>query len=123
MSLHSSVASTVITSWSSQGSVVSGNSSPNSGAIVSSIVNVDDVVEVFPQSSEAVNTTVVEPVAPQSSDIDVKSLLQVMLPQLSEAEAPPFESNQAPRASRLPDPSHSTVTSAEAGSIEGVVVS
>ena len=38
------------------------------GGVVSSIVNVEDAVAVFPQSSVAVKVTVAEPVAPHSSE-------------------------------------------------------
>ena len=90
---HPSVASTVITSCSSQRSVVSINSTPKSGSIVSSIVNVDVVVEAFPHSSVAEKVTVADPVAPQSSDKVSKLLLQAKDPQRSLAEAPPLESS------------------------------
>ena len=65
------------------------------GAVVSSIVNEEEVAEEFPQSSVAVKVTVAEPVAPQSSERSEKSLLQVISPQLSVADAPPFTSNHA----------------------------
>ncbi|WP_291135461.1 hypothetical protein [Flavobacterium sp. UBA7663] len=42
------------------------------GAVLSMIVNVAEVVEVFPQSSVAVNVTVAEPVAPHVSETDAK---------------------------------------------------
>ena len=50
-------------------------------------------------------------------------MLHVTLPQVSELAAPPLEANQAFRAAVLPAPSHSTVRSAAAVSIEGGVVS
>ena len=86
---------------------------------MSSIVNVAVVELLLSQSSMAVKVTVTEPVAPQSSLKPSKSLLHSKLLQLSEADAPPLLDNQASNASMLPIPSHSTVTSADAGSMTG----
>jgi hypothetical protein len=93
------------------------------GAVVSSIVNVADVVVALPQSSVAVNVTIALPVAPQSSLNESKSWLHETVPQRSLAEAPPWASNQAFNASLLPAPSHSTVSSEAATSMLGAVVS
>ena len=93
------------------------------GDVVSSIVNVDVVVDSLPQSSVAVNVTVALPVDPQSSESAVKSLLQVTPEQTSLAEAPPFEFNQACKSTSLPSPSHSTVVSEASTSTLGDVVS
>ena len=81
------------------------------------------VVLTFPQLSLAEKVTVADPVIPQSSESELKSLFQVTSAQLSVADAPPFDAIHACSSSKLPDPSHSTVTFAEAGSIEGAVVS
>ena len=94
-----------------------------SGLVVSSIVNVADVLDALPQSSEAVNTTKAEPVIPHKSDKLSKSLDQVTSEQPSEAKAPPLLANQASNCATLPAPSHSTVISSAALSIEGLVVS
>ncbi len=93
------------------------------GAVVSSMVKVAVVVDVFPQSSEAVKVTSAEPVAPQSSLRDVKSLDQVTTPQRSDARAPPLLSNHALKASAFPAPSHSTTSSKDSTSMDGEVVS
>ena len=94
----------------------------NTGAVVSSMVKVADTLLLLPQSSVAVKVTVAEPVAPQSSLNATKLLLQVTPLQISEAVAPPLLFNHAFRASALPAPSHSTVSS-EAAVISGLVVS
>ena len=73
------------------------------------MVKVAVVLDVFPQSSDAVKITVALPVAPQSSLRLVKLLDQVTPLQMSEATAPPLLDSQAFRAAVLPVPSHSTV--------------
>ena len=98
-----------------------------SGAVVSSIVKVAEVVEEFPHSSVAVKVTSAFPVSPQSSDKAVKSFVQTIVPsQTSEAVAPPFAFNQLLRSVIFPAPSHSTVKSAAAisifGGLESVIV-
>ena len=93
------------------------------GSSVSSIVNVAVVDVALLQSSVAVNVTVALPVAPQSSLKAVKSLLQVTPLHTSLADAPPLASNHAVKAAVLPDPSHSTVSSEDTVSIDGLVVS
>ena len=49
------------------------------GLVLSMIVNVAVVEELFPQLSVAVKVTVAEPVAPHVSENEVKLLLQVTL--------------------------------------------
>ena len=49
------------------------------------MVNVADVVLVFPQASVAVHVTRAEPVAPHPSLSAVKSLVMVTVPQASSA--------------------------------------
>ena len=87
------------------------------------MVNVAEVSLLLPQSSVAVKVTVALPVAPQSSLSPSKSLDQVTPLQMSLAAAPPWLASQALRASVLPAPSHSTVSSEEAVSMDGAVVS
>ena len=87
------------------------------------MVNVALVLLALPQSSVAVKVTVAAPVAPQRSLSPSKSWLQVTPPQMSLAAAPARLSNQALRASVLPSPSHSTVSSEAAMSMVGAVVS
>ena len=80
------------------------------GGVVSTMVKVAELVEVFPQASLAVKLTTAEPVEPQRSLSEVKSFDQVTIPeQISEASAPPLEFNQAFNASEFPSPSHSTL--------------
>ena len=94
------------------------------GAVVSSIINVAEVVENNPHSSVAVKVTKAEPVLPQSSLKVVKSLVQVSPEQPSEAIAPPLFINQFAKASLGSDvPSHSTVLSDATKSIVGSVLS
>ena len=78
---------------------------------------------MFPQSSVAVKVTKAEPEFPQPLLNVEKLLVQVTLEQVSEAEAPPLEANHVAKAAELPFPSHSTVTSAAAIVIVGLVVS
>ena len=94
----------------------------NTGSVVSSMVKVAETLLALPQSSVAVKVTVEEPVAPQSSLKPSKSLLQLTPPHKSEAVAPPLLFNQPFKASMLPMPSHSTVSS-EAAVMAGLVVS
>ena len=94
------------------------------GSVVSSMVNVAEVVLVLPQSSVAVKITVAAPVAPQRSLRAVKSLLQVTPPHASvAAPAPPLAASQLLRAVVLPRPSHSTVMSMAGLAMAGSVVS
>ena len=93
------------------------------GSVLSSMVNVAVVLEVFPQSSVAVKVTVSAPVAPQRSLKPALLLLQVTLPHASLATAPPLLESQAAKAAALPAPSHSTVSSAATVSMLGSVVS
>ena len=64
------------------------------------MVNVAEVVAVFPQASEAVNITVTAPVAPHKSDkaAALKLLLQVTLLYGDVDSAPPLLFNHAVRA-------------------------
>jgi hypothetical protein len=55
----------------SQATVWSDAGVPIVGAVVSSIVKIPEVVEVFPHASVAVNITVAEPVAPHKSESPV----------------------------------------------------
>jgi hypothetical protein len=87
------------------------------------MVKVAVVVLVLPQSSVAVKVTVSDPVAPQRSLKPAELWLNVTAPQLSEAVAPAKLANQALNAAVLPAPSHSTVSSDAAVSIDGLVVS
>ena len=57
----------------------------NIGEVVSTMVNVANVVLVFPQASVAVHVTRAVPVAPHSSQRAVKSLVMVTVPQESYA--------------------------------------
>ena len=93
------------------------------GEVVSSIVNVAEVVENNPQASVAVKVTKVEPVFPQSSLKVVKSLVQVTPAHSSEATAPPLAESQVFNSDVLPVPSHSTVLLLATVSILGAVVS
>src|SRR5205085_1490150 len=79
------------------------------GAVLSTIVNVAEVLDALPQSSVAVNVTVALPVLPQPSLRPPKLLLHDTALQTSFAVAPPFEASHAFNAARLPPPSHSTV--------------
>ena len=88
------VASAAGSGWS-HSKVTSCGTYVKNGSVVSSIVNVADVLDSFPHSSVAVNSTVADPVAPQSSDNPEKLLLQVTSPQISEAVAPPLLANQS----------------------------
>ena len=76
------------------------------------MVKVADVELVLPAASVAVKMTCTAPAPPQVLAMVVKSLLQVTPLQLSVAAAPPLLLSQAIRAAVLPDPSHSTVSSA-----------
>ena len=93
------------------------------GSVVSSMVNVPDVVVALPHASVAVKVTVAAPVEPHKSLRALKSLLQVTSPHTSVACAPPLLANQAVSAALLPEPSHSTVWSEAAVSMLGAVVS
>ena len=93
------------------------------GSVLSSMVNVAVVLEVFPQSSVAVKVTVSAPVAPQRSLKPALLWLQVTPPHASLATAPPLLESQAAKAAALPAPSHSTVSSAATVSMLGSVVS
>ena len=93
------------------------------GAVVSSMVKVAVVLVALPQSSVAVNVTEAAPVAPHASLSMVKSWLHVTFPQMSLAMASPLLANHAFNASLLPAPSHSTVKSEAATSMDGAVVS
>ena len=76
------------------------------------MVNVADVELVLPAASVAVKMTCTDPAPPQVLAMVVKSLLQVTPLQLSVAAAPALLLSHAIRAAVLPDPSHSTVSSA-----------
>ena len=93
------------------------------GLVVSSIVNVAEVVLVLPQASLTVNMTVALPVPPHPLLRPVKLLLHVnSLPQAaSVATAPPWVFNQLMSASLLPFPSHGTVRFAAAVAMIGAV--
>ena len=110
-------------SFAPQGMVTSAASSSMEGAVVSSIVNVAEVVAKLPEPSVTVNVTLAAPVAAHKSLKAVKSLVQVKGPQASVAVAPPFEANHAFRAATLPEPSHSTVELAAASVITGSTLS
>jgi hypothetical protein len=79
------------------------------GGVVSTMVKVAELVEVFPQASLAVKVTTAKPVEPHRSLSEVKSFDQVIPEQLSEATAPPLEANHAFRSVVFPLPSHSTL--------------
>jgi len=93
------------------------------GAVLSMMVKVALVVEVFPHSSVAEKVTNAEPVAPQMTDIEVKSLLHVTFPQLSVAMAPPFAASHAFNCAALLKPSQTTVRSEAGVLITGGVLS
>ncbi len=92
------------------------------GARLSSMVNVAEVVVVFPQASVAVKITVALPVFPHSSLNSVKSFVHVTFPQASLASAPPLSASQAFNSESLFGP-HSFVASEAATSSVGAVLS
>ncbi len=93
------------------------------GGVVSSIVNVAEVVLELPHWSVAVKVTITLPVSPQSSARLPASFVQVISLQLSVAIAPPLLAIQAASASAFPVPSHSTNSSCAAVEISGAVPS
>ena len=70
------------------------------GFVVSSIVKVAVVVDVFPQSSVAVNVTVSVPVAPHRSDNPVLLLVHTTPPQTS--DVPVTTAGTDPKISQVP---------------------
>ena len=103
--------------YSSQGTSTT-SSADAVGSVVSSIVNVAEALLLLPQASVAVNITVALPVAPQRSLRASKSWVIVVALQLSVAEAP---ARNAAKSAGLPAPSHSTVMSAGAVMLGGVL--
>ena len=95
----------------------------NTGAVVSSIVNVAEVVAVLPHASMAVKVTIAAPVAAQSVLRDSKSFVQSTPLHKSVAAAPPLASSHSARSDALPVPSHSTVRFIASSSITGETVS
>ena len=93
------------------------------GAVVSSIVNVAEVVAKLPEPSVTVNVTVSAPVAPHKSLKPVELCVQVKGPHASVAVEPPWLLNHALKAVTLPEPSHSTVELAAASVITGSTLS
>ena len=90
---------------------------------MSSIVNVAEVVAKLPEPSVTVNVTVSAPVAPHKSLKPEELCVQVKGPQASVAVEPPWLLNHAANWAALPDPSHSTVSSAAANVITGSTLS
>jgi hypothetical protein len=86
---------------------------PIEGGVVSTMVNVPEIVDVLPHASEAVKVTVAEPVAPHKSDNPLKLLVHVTLLQASVAVAPALLLNQLFKSAMLPEPSQDTVRSYE----------
>ena len=84
------------------------------------MVNVADIVVVFPQASVAVQVTNAEPVAPHPSLSSVKLCVIDTVPQTSSAAT---STNQSFRSEIFPEPSHSTVRSWEIIVNSGAVVS
>ena len=83
-----SVASTVITSYSSHGRDTSRSSKPKSGAVVSTTVIVCVALVAFPQRSVAVNTRVSTYACGQSVSFAEDSSIEISTePQLSVAVA------------------------------------
>ena len=93
------------------------------GFVVSSIVNVADVFELFPQVSVAVKVPLAAPVAPHPFDRDETLLFHVTPLQASVALAPPCELVQLLKSVVFPIPLHSTVKFDAAVVIVGEIVS
>ena len=92
----------------SHSTVMSAGTVVNTGAVLSSIVNVADVVVVLQHSSVAVHVTRADPVSPHPSLSAVKSLVMVKVPQLSDAAT---STRQALISSKLHSQSHTTIKS------------
>ena len=87
------------------------------------MVKVAEVELVLPAASVAVKMTCTAPAPPQVLAMVVKSLDQLTPLQLSVAAAPPLLFNQAISSAVLPDPSHSTVSSAAGVPMVGLSLS